>query len=741
MHRKLFLLIIALFIYIIGPVMGQEVKKDRPKVAVVLCGGGAKGFAHIGVLKVLEEAGIPVDYVTGTSMGAIVGGLYSVGYKAGQIDSLVKMQDWGFLLSDNVRRSNLPLSQKGKPEYLISLPYEVKFKERSGRVRLPSGVISGHNLYSLFLNLTLGYHQPMNFDDLPIPFGCIAADSRTGSEVVFREGVLAEAMRASMAIPGMFAPIEIDSMLLIDGGVVNNYPVDLAKKMGADVVIGVAIPKDKKTLEANRGSMSEIMEELGNFIGKEKWDNNIKNTDILIAPDLHSFGMMDFEGPAADTIIARGEQAARAHWDELIALKNSLGVSAYPSSSPPVRNRFITMDTLQIQKIDIQGISPEDEKYVLNFIAPREKITRRELENMVSSLYGTDLFSKVFYQLEGDSVFDLVFHVKEKDFKTLNLGIRFDTEDMAAILANTTIRFNSMLRSMVDVRIRLSKNPYLQADYSINRGIFYKGGVSYFIGRNRVSLYDRGKLAHSYSFTRNTFGLNFSEFHFYNMKLHLGVNFEYYHYFDVLQNQSGTSAAGMRNKGYVNYFLEGMYDNLDRSNYPTAGQLFSFRYAILTDNFYQMNHRLPVSVFQLSFMKPVKLSDQLYVTPSVNARIIFNDSVPAIYRNYVGGVFDGHSLPQQIALPGSRGMEMMKNSVATVALNFRFALSPNRFLHANANMSVHNDQFYKLPGSKLFWGGNIGYSQNTIVGPIRLELGYSSLSLGFYPFASIGYYF
>ena len=196
----------------------------------------------------------------------------------------------------------------------------------------PSGMVMGQNLYNLFLNLTIGYQDPMHFDNLPIPFGCIAADIRTGKEVALREGVLAQAMRASMAIPGMFAPVEIDSMLLIDGGIVNNYPADLVKAMGADVVIGVDILPDKDAKEKYKGSMIEVIMGLGNFLDKGKEAENRRNTDILITADTRPYGTMSFEDDAVDTIILRGEEAAREKWDELMALKASSAAGVAASS-------------------------------------------------------------------------------------------------------------------------------------------------------------------------------------------------------------------------------------------------------------------------------------------------------------------------------------------------------------------------------------------------------------------------
>src|SRR5690554_1897571 len=236
-YMKKRLVITLLFLSLLIVVFGQEVHQDsihdqnqqRKKVGVVLSGGGAKGFAHVGVLKVLEEIGIPIDYIAGTSMGAVVGGLYAVGYTTDMIDSLIQVQDWNHLMSDGVYRENIPAFRRNnQSRYVVSLPYEFPFGENSRIVSLPAGVYTGQNIYNLFLNSTIGYHHNISFDDLPIPFGCISADVRTGNEIVMREGNLAEAIRASMAIPGVFTPVERDSMLLIDGGVVNNYQIGRA---------------------------------------------------------------------------------------------------------------------------------------------------------------------------------------------------------------------------------------------------------------------------------------------------------------------------------------------------------------------------------------------------------------------------------------------------------------------------------------------------------------------------------
>ena len=742
---------VSIFLLLLCPIsflFGQETKKSRPTVGVVLSGGGAKGFAHIGALKVLEEAGIPIDYMAGTSMGAIVGGLYAIGYDAHTIDSLVNEQNWRLLLSDDVNRENLPSSLKeNQGGYIFSLPYELKIKERKGKVYLPPGMISGQNIYSLFQNLTIGYQDTLDFNHLPIPFACVAADSRSGKEFVFREGILSEAMRASMAIPGVFSPVEKDSMLLIDGGIINNFPVDVVREMGADIVIGVIFPPDNKSIEKNRGTVIEVIEQLSHFlIGAEKREMNIADTDILITPDLHPYNMMDFENSAIDSILQRGEQAAREKWEDLMALKKKLAISESVDLREKIENPYITIDSLEIRDIRFEGLERIEEADLKKRLdLKKNKITRKDLETFTSRIFASGLFTKVFYRLEGESPFDLIFTVQEKDFRTLDLGIRFDTNDMAAILAHTPLRVNASGGSRLDATIRLSRNPYLILNYSIDNGLFYKGGISGKMSRNDVKIYDRGASLYNLDFLRSSLNFNFSEFYLRNMKLHLGAEIDHFYFMTRLLANDDEESVDMKlkNNVYVNYFFNGIYDNLDNSSIPTSGQYFSFKYALHTDNFYQMNGKTPLNILDMRFLKPIRLSDKLFVTPELSVRTIFNanDSIPLLYENLAGGQYNGHYVPQQIALPGTRGMELLKNTVGVAQANVRYHFTQTRGIYANLNFTLHHDELLKLLEGQSFFGGSIGYFYNSIIGPIAFELGYSGLSRVLVPFISVGYYF
>jgi len=234
--KKSLSLILILFTCVIS--FSQE--NLRPKIGLVLSGGGAKGFAHIGVLEVFEKEGIPIDYIAGTSIGSIIGGLYAIGYNSQQLKAFVTNQEWVHLLSDHISRDYKNIFEKyDQDRYLIS------FKLRTDEgISLPAGVVEGHNVINKLCELTAKYHEVRDFNEFPIPFACVAADIATGDEVVIRNGFLPEAIFASMSIPTIFAPSVIQDKLVVDGGIANNFPADVVKDMGADIIIGVDIQSE-----------------------------------------------------------------------------------------------------------------------------------------------------------------------------------------------------------------------------------------------------------------------------------------------------------------------------------------------------------------------------------------------------------------------------------------------------------------------------------------------------------------
>lgn len=302
--------------------------KDRLKVGLVLGGGGAKGAAEVGVLKYIEKSGIPIDFIAGTSIGSINGGLYACGYRSAQLDSMYRSQEWMTLLADrNTDLENDPIKKEDGVLYVLGFP----IGRKHSKIADPSiGAIRGDSIVDLLKTMT-GRPDSISFDELPIPFRCVATDYKNGKEVVLSSGVLPIAMRASMAIPGAFKAIEIDSVSLMDGGLLNNLPVDVVKEMGADVVIAVDLTQNKHEGQKSKKAPSYLKKMKGNLAKLAVWNIerpdldkyhvNRKSADVYINPNLKGFGAGNFDDKSISEMIKLGEEAGEQAYDELVKLR------------------------------------------------------------------------------------------------------------------------------------------------------------------------------------------------------------------------------------------------------------------------------------------------------------------------------------------------------------------------------------------------------------------------------------
>ena len=306
---KCVLCLLSIFYFLFSQNTYSQDSIKRLKVGLVLTGGGAKGFAHVGVLKVLEKAGVKIDYIGGTSMGAVVGGLYASGYNATQIDSIFHDTNFNELITDYTPRANKSFYEKRNDElYAVTLP----FKKLS--VGVPLALSKGIYNYNLLHKLTHPVRHIRDFRKLPIPFLCIATDIETGEQQVLMEGSFPQALLASSAFPSLFSPVEINGKLLIDGGVSNNYPIDEVRKMGADIIIGVDVQDDLK----NRNSLNEatqVLLQISNLQVMKGMKDKIVNTDIYIKPDISNYTVISFD--KKNEIINKGEEAALKVLDKI----------------------------------------------------------------------------------------------------------------------------------------------------------------------------------------------------------------------------------------------------------------------------------------------------------------------------------------------------------------------------------------------------------------------------------------
>lgn len=718
----------------IAALCSEAFSADRKKVGLVLSGGGAKGIAHIGVIEVLEKAGIPVDYVVGTSMGSIVGGLYAIGYDANTLDSLVRGQNWTFLLSDKTQRDNLTFSEKEATEkYLLSFPFG-----RNKESRLPAGFVGGQNVYNLFTDLTIGYHDSLNFSRLPIPFACVAANMVDGKEVVLKSGNLVQAMRASMAIPGVFTPVRMDSLVLVDGGIVNNFPADVAKAMGADIIIGVDVQSDLKEAE-KLNSLTGVVGQLINLLCLNKFDENRALTDIYIKPDIAGYSAASFSKEAVDSLILRGRRAAEAQWDKLLELKKQIGIGETEQIRPSKR---IQPDTFFIRHICLKGVSKEDEKGLRRIIRLKENhpISLQELHRAIASLYGTKAFTGVTYRLLGGPKYDLELTLNESNKSLLNLGFRFDSEEMAAILLNTKFTFKALSGSRVSLTARLSKNPFVRLDYALENPFLRKLNLAYMFKYNDFNVYEKGDKINAVTYRYHQGELSVTDIYVRNFKFQLGLRYEYFDYDPFLyKDEGGTRDA--RSEGYLSYYALAHLETYDRKYYPSRGLSFAASYAVYTDNFVQYNGHTPFSALRVNLTGVVPITNRFKALPSVNGRVLTGHGVPYPYLNYVGGDVAGRYMQQQLAFQGINHVEVFENSVVIAKLELRQRMGSRHYVSLIGNYALQDNNFFDILGNKGIWGGSVGYSYDSALGPIAIQLNLSDRTekLGFY--FNLGYYF
>lgn len=452
------------------PVDGTE-RAQRPRVGIALSGGAARGLAHIGVLQVLEEEGVPVDVVSGTSMGAVIGGLYAMGYRADQIEQIVEEIDLAAVFTGRRERGALRLEQRRLPsETVVSFPVE------GTSVRLPSGLRTGQEAVAALNRLTWPAHAVHDLSTLPRPFAAVAVDLRAGEAVAIREGYLAEAMYASMSLPSALVPVRRGDRLYVDGGLIRNLPVDDAHDLGADVVIGVDV-----TGLVSEGELAPIGSEgdasvldvliqaaaLGNRAGIRE---QRRQTTLLLEPDLDGLGRLQFD--RAEEYIARGEAAARAHLPAIRALVERIGGPVPPPPASP------TPESVEIGRIQVVGVpdgSAADRlvRDRLDLQLPRSLLPE-DAAAAVDRVVGTGLFDRVSYRVlpgaDDEPGLLLVRVVPQSVPDRLGVGLRYDEFYGPGLLLSLALKNRLRFGDTAALTARLGRQFEVRGSYFTRLG-------------------------------------------------------------------------------------------------------------------------------------------------------------------------------------------------------------------------------------------------------------------------------
>ncbi len=752
-----------------------EIRKVRPTVALVLSGGGAKGTAHVPAIQYIEELGIPVDLVVGTSMGGLIGGLYSLGYTVHEMDSIVRNMDWAWALSDKLSRDYITYTDmKYKEKYLLSIPFyyerdyfrmKVADENRFDNVKqheilhigadneegadflkhnllgsLPSGYLYGQNVNNMISSLTVGYQDSIDFQTLPIPYVCVAADMVTGKTKIWHSGRLNDAMRSTMSIPGVFAPVKTGGMVLVDGGIRDNFPTGLAKEMGADIIIGVDLAQGRKGyLDVN--NIADIAAQTIEMLGRDTYEQNITIPDVTINPHLPEYGSLSFSTEAVDSIMARGWQAAQAQ-DSLLRVIAARTKGKYISQNRPKAFDFQT-DSLIIADVDITGVLPKEKELLKNRLNLKfgQKISRQDLEHIVAQIYGTQAYDYVTYELHGASEpYKLVLNCKKGPIHQLGIGVRADTEEIVSVLLNLGFNAHTLQGHKLDLVGKINANPYVQLHWSYDIPKIPTLNASTSFRWTDMNLLN---------FRDNTLNFNFydakQELYLSNIKwkrldINVGLRNDFFNVRNLKSSQiMGDYDVSLLRNNFMSLFADGRTDTFDDGYFPTKGMSAGLSYSWTFAGFPNPVNRF--HTFQADTKVVIPAGNIFAFIPSFNVRFLLGEDVPVPYFNAIGGSLAGRYVDQQIPFIGVTNLSAMKNVLTVFRTDYRFRLMKNHYVTAIVNYARDCDDFRSYVEGLGYFGTGLEYAYDTIFGPFKFNVHWSNLSKTVGVYLSAGYNF
>ena len=736
--------------------------EQRPTVALVLSGGGARGSAHVGVMKVLEEMRIPIDMICGTSMGGLMGGLYAMGYTADQLDSLLKMQDWKLTLSDDISPKYKPYKEKEyRSRYVLTVPFHYEnaadnpkhiknldlgadagdLSTQSGlntlASSLPSGYVVGFNINNLLASLTVGYQDSIAFSTLPIPYFAVATDMASCKAKNWGNGDVRDAMRSTMSIPGLFSPVWTGDMVLVDGGTRNNFPADLARAMGADYVIGVE-------LSAAAAENSEV-DNIGNIVmrfikmlGQDAYNKNIGEADILIKPELDGYGMLSFETEAIDTMITRGYRAAKLHEDELKEVRSHVKTGSPRIQACPATD--IAQHPVNVSAIEFPGMSDRESRTMMRRIGldVTKKICKADMDDAMQKIVSVPAIETATYSLLGaEEPYRLQFDCIKKPVHQLGLGIRMDTQDWAALLLDIGLNTNKLEGSKLEFETRIAQNFYTKLHYSFDLLALPTINAEFrLFNSNHEYQAASSNLLVNALYRGHEESVYLSNSRWTALNLQAGIKNRHYLTKQMLsQYVTGNMSGGYGMDGagggiddadpYMNgdfplVFVNADIFTYDSKYFPHKGVDLKARAE------YYLKTSCPIVSFDIGHA--FSFGQHVSLVADIHARSIMS-SEPCFYAcNAVGGFMEGRYWEQQIPFVGFQRMCVCSNNLLVANAELRVNPAKNFYVSAMAggfDSSYSIDyMFSDKSRTVLGLGGQLSY--DTIGGPIRARVCWST---------------
>ncbi len=734
--KKAFL-ISALFlaVLLIWPnfIFAQDQKyPKRPKIGLVLSGGGAKGFAHIGAIKVFEEAGLQFDYVGGTSMGSIIGGLYAIGYHPDTMKKIVEAQDWAHLMADKVPRRYIPIEEKTNADRFI-----ITFPVKKRRLLMKQGLYSGQLTQMLLAYYTSPAYKYEYFKNLPIPFLCIGTDLVDGSSVLLDRGVLHKAMRASMSIPSFFTPVVFNGHLLVDGGVVNNYPVKEVKEMGADIIVGVDVQSGLHH-EDQLTSLVTIMDQITSFYRMESNKEGKSHTNIYIHPDLGPYDMMSFE--ASDTIIKLGEIAARRALPQILHLVDSVNTIAL---AEPRNLNAKPLDSVFVNSIQYKGLKNVSKSFLDGAleITPMSWLNLVDFHDGLTKAYASGFFESLDYSFVPDREgVVLVIDAKEASSGILGAGIHYDSDYKVGLLLNGTFKNVIYKGSKLFVDLNLGENPRLTGFYLIDRGRKPGLGLRATIFSLKFNDYLKGSIIDAYTVNQNKMEIFTQISNKKTVQFRTGIEYE------NIQIKSGfTPEIESEYNSYLTFFVNWKADTYDRSSFSTTGLQFNIRgkYIVPLTNNWSDNFFSNAAMFQMRFRNNIPTSKRSTLKPGIDAGFTIKDDIPPPHHWFILGgqsendYFDGFTPFSGIRFIEEAGLYMLIGR-----LDWQYNVYKKFYITLNMDAGYFDSDFdLMLKNPEIYVGCGLTLGYDSFIGPIEFSLMGSNQNAGMTSFLNIGYWF
>ena len=708
MIRKL-----LIFLLLIVSTFSEDIiVTDNKKIGLVLSGGGAKGLAHIGLLKVLDEEKIPIDYIVGTSIGSVIGALYSMGYSGEEIEQIILSKNWINYFNDTITRENELVENKGdKDKYLISLSFE------NGKIYIPKGAVKGQNIDKVLEELYINARDIDDFSKLPIPFACVATDSETGAPVVFTKGHLPEVIRASMSLPGILNPVELNGKLLLDGGISNNFPVSVALDMGANFIIGNDVIKNLSNKE-NLNNALLIMNQVLSYKKSDITESEKKKVDILITPNISKFNLLSFSN--AKEIIDEGERASKEKINELIKLKNEEKYNEIKKNKIEVVNKF------QIDDISITGSKSMNEKNIKKIIGLSlpNQLTIDDLNKLIDKLYNINIFSKVSYKILGTT---LKIEVEDSVNKEIKFGFNYNTSTKGDLFFKFIRKDPYFYGDKISAELLLGKDTIANMENTRYIGPLNKLGFSLITNYSNIEDYSVASNGITNSnYNISTLSLDFMLGTFLSNSQIIGAGIKK----DFI-NIDTQNTTGLGDSNYEFAYLKYIYDSLDNKYYPKKGTYIESIF----------NHNLSGSdtqtIYNYKFKinKAIKLSEKIVLNIGAEKNRIGIDDTSPIYKPSLGGIY---SRQNSTTFWGLDSSQYFSNSIISNFAEFFYEWMPYRYSILRINQAFLHP--YSPSNDKYIIGGGIGLGIKTPIGPIQFIISKSNKE-NMIGYLNIGYLF